>query len=508
VPTIIHTEELDQSAKHSSSHSEWIYNGLDCCVTLDIFNKIHPYLDDITSKTYDLSRALQGPILEMTLRGLHVDKERKLEVLLEFEEKKARLESVLTRLSEDGVGFQAKAGSHQNLKTFFYDVLGLNPIRKRNAKGQMAPTVNRDALERLRQYMIAEPFCNHILAIRDLTKKIGFLRTGIDKDGKMRCNFNIAGTNTGRMASSMSDFGSGTNLQNVDKTLRSVFVAPKGYKFCNIDLEQADARNVGAILWNTFHDEFGESFAGAYLDACESGDLHTQVCRMAWTNLNWGDDPSHFRSIADQKAYREMSYRDLAKRLGHGTNYYGTPRTMALHTKVAVPIIESFQARYFRAFKAIPEWHKWVESELRRTAQLTTPFGRRRSFFGRIPDQDTLRKAIAYSPQSMTADEINLGMLKLWQLPHIQLLVQVHDSILFQYPEELEDEIIPRAEKALTIEIPLLHDRTFSVPVESKVGWNWGDWDPSTPFENPDGLRKWSDSNRPQKRERQWWLGN
>ena len=181
---------------------------------------------------------------------------------------------------------------------------------------------------------------------------------------------------------------------------------------------------------------------------------------------------------------------------------------MAAHTKVAVPIIEGFQAKYFRAFPGIKAWHEWTDQELRRCGQLTTLFGRRRNFFGRIPDQDTLRKAIAYAPQSMTADEINLGMLRLWALEHIQLLIQVHDSILFQYPEELEDEIVPAAIEALTITIPLLNDRPFTVPVEAKVGWNWGDWNPKEPLENPDGLRTWGRDGLPRKRERYWWRGN
>ena len=57
----IQAADLDPKVRLSPNHSEWIYNGLDCCVTLDIFEKIEGYLDETTSKTYDLSRALQGP---------------------------------------------------------------------------------------------------------------------------------------------------------------------------------------------------------------------------------------------------------------------------------------------------------------------------------------------------------------------------------------------------------------------------------------------------------------
>src|SRR6516165_6883191 len=85
-------------------------------------------------------------------------------------------------------------------------------------------------------------------------------------------------------ASLLSDFGTGTNLQNIEDRLRSVFVADKGMKFAYVDLEQAESRLVGAIEWNLFRD-------GTYLDACESGDLHTSVCRLAWGSaVNWTGD--------------------------------------------------------------------------------------------------------------------------------------------------------------------------------------------------------------------------
>jgi hypothetical protein len=121
---------------------------------------------------------------------------------------------------------------------------------------------------------------------RDLGKSIGFLETAIDPDGRIRSDLKIAGTVTGRFASSITDFGTGTNLQNVTESLRSVFVADPGYKFANLDLEQGDSRNVGAICWNLFCDnpDWDERTAGAYLDACESGDLHTTVAKMAYKN--------------------------------------------------------------------------------------------------------------------------------------------------------------------------------------------------------------------------------
>jgi hypothetical protein len=97
----------------------------------------------------------------------------------------------------------------------------------------------------------------------------------------------------------------------------------------------------------------------------------------------------------------------------------------------------------------------------------------------------------------MTGDEINNGILKLWRADRVQLLVQVHDSILFQYREEEEDEIIPWAMKTLPTTLRLARDREFTVPTDCAVGWNWGYHGP----DNPDGLKKWKGGDDRKRQE-------
>lgn len=778
---VIQTADLRPDTPLSSMEREWVYNGLDCTVTLEVLHALLPQLDNVSAGTYAFSRALQAPVLEMTVRGLLVDQNRRMQVLTHIREEIQRLSDNLDRIVRDGIGTSANWRSPKQLAVLLYDVMQLPAKRKRNANGQLVPTTDRNALEHLTQYFIAEPICNHLLALRELDKKRQFLEQNVDADGRLRTNFNIAGTNTGRLASAISDFGTGGNLQNVDRELRSVCVADRGMKFANLDLEQGDARNVGAICWNYFVDEFGEDYAGSYLNACESGDLHTTVCRMAWLNLPWIDDKAKNREVAEQIAYRQDSYRQLAKKLGHGcltedhevltpagwtsikntppvimqwrtgassftevqewtrvnytgelqsfegtsisalmthdhrvpfykdqggilhvnpaekgpgklmplgegyaggdviiparliaahmadghqetnwsafhfhkyrkfqrlkylcdkygieykmqgkdkirvkgvypkrpgafmfqwtkecledfldelqhwdghigkssisissvkkedlewyqtfgrllgkggniskpytsgfgstvyrlqqnnrryvhgpsikhtkhavenvpvycptvstgyfyvrrngkifvtgnTNYYGLPPTMAKHTKVEQRVIEEFQRAYFGAFPVIgsfnrndfttPHWHNRVRMLLREDHAITTLLGRRRSFFGRPQDDETLRAAIAYEPQSLTADEIDTGLIRLFRANRVQLLVQVHDSVLIQFPEEQENEIVPWALEKLKTRIQLAKGREFIVPTEAKVGWNWGDYSSS----NPDGLMKW-----------------
>jgi len=482
---IINTAELDL-LNLSTDENYWVYNGLDNCVTLEIFNELNAMIDDTARHTYEFSKALQAPVLEMNMRGVLVNQNRRREVIADFEAKTRRLEAQLSVIL-DGVfdlrGFNW--ASPAQCKNLFYEVMRLPVQKKRNAHGIFAPSTDRAALEKLSIYPVAEPIINHVLMLRDLGKSLGFLRTPLDSDGRLRTTFNIAGTVTGRFASSADDFGTGTNLQNITESLRSIFVADPGYKFANLDLEQGDSRNVGALCWNYFVESHGETFAGAYLDACESGDLHTYVTKLVQPNLPWGSAPD--RQIADLPFYRAKSYRDGSKALGHGSNYLGKAAHMAKQTKFPFRDVENFQKKYFETFPCIPEWHKRVFWKLENLGFLENLFGRRRCFFGRLNEDATRREAVAHEGQSMTSDEINTGLLNLWRANRVQLLIQVHDSILFQFPEEQEDEIVPWALEALKAPLVLLRDRPFVVPTEAKVGWNWGNHSP----DNPDGLTKW-----------------
>lgn len=460
----------------------WIYNALDCCLTAEILDVIKPQLDNITRATYEFSKALQAPVLEMRMRGIRIDDTWRARTIDSYRTDLQAIEANLNRILVEGIGCPINWNSPAQLKRLLYEVLQLPPQKKRNAKGLYTVTADRDALEKLETYFNAQPIINHILALRDISKKIGVLRTSIDSDGRMRTSYNIAGTTTGRFSSSLSDFGTGGNLQNLEERLRRPFVADPGMKFAYIDLEQAESRLVGAIEWNLFGD-------GRYLDACESGDLHTSVCRLAWTGLGWTGDIKLDRVIADSPFYRQHSYRHMAKVLGHGTNYNGKPYTMAKHTKLESKLIAEFQTKYFTAFPAHQRWHAAVASELLQTGNLVTITGRRRWFFGRRNDDSTVREAIAFGPQGAVGDILNQGMLRVWRLNICQLLLQIHDAILVQYPEHLEPEILPQLIETIKVPISLNNNRTLIIPSEAQVGWNWAKYDVKT---NSDGLKKWT----------------
>lgn len=500
---------LVRSDNLNSIEGEWLYNGLDCCLTLEVLGVIKPQLDEVTRPTYERALALQAPILEMELRGVRIDQDHVRSVYSELATKQAFLIEALTEILIDGLGLTIEEiylekkvkgqikrtymwDSNKQLKEFLYGRLALPSVKKRNkTTGVFGPSVDRDALEKLAGYFHAEPILNHILLLRDLQKSMGVLRTGVDPDGRMRASYNIAGTDTGRLSSYGSPFGSGTNQQNITEELRQIFVADPGYKLAYIDLAQVQSRAVGAICWNLFHD-------ATYLDACESGDLHTVVCQMTWKEFDWREgDYAHNRAIANRQFYRVDSYRQGSKKLGHATNFLGKAIEISRQTRIPKELIENFQRQYLgSAFPAIKEWHQWLPKKLMKDGFITTMTGRRRFFLGRRWENKTVKKAAAYEPQDTEAFINQTGMKQLWRasktrddLKHVQLLIPAHDAVLVQYPEEREDELIPKILPTLRVEIPLMHGRSLIVPNDVQVGWNWRHaHNDKKELVNPDGL--------------------
>jgi len=471
---IINTSTTDFKTLTPFERSQ-IYNGLDCTVTSEVLSVLLPQLDNHTGGTYNFSRSLQGPVLEMRLRGVLVDAIRRGEVVEEYHEKLEAFEESLEEIVRGSCGmFGFNWRSPTQLMELFYDRLGIPPIRRLGR-----PTVNRDALEKMEVYPIAMAICFHIKCLRDLGKKISVLKTEIDPDGRMRTSYNIGGTTTGRLSSSFSEFGTGTNLQNIEEALRSIFIADPGMKMAYADAQQGESRCVGAIEWNLFGD-------GTYLNACERGDLHTNVAKLVWPNLGWTNDAERDRELAEEPYYRHYDRRFMCKKIGHGSNYGGKPRTLGIQAHVEQDLIEDFQSKYFSAFPAHQRWHEHVEDQIRRSGYLISLTGRKRCFWGRRDDPAVLREAIAFDPQGSLADILNRGMLKVWEANQCQLLMQIHDAILFQYPQEAEDEIVPLVLDQLRYPIQLKGRREFVIPYGVKTGWNWGIYHAET---NPDGLK-------------------
>ena len=471
-----------------------VYNGLDCCLTLEVFEEMSRTFNRAPD-IYSFERAMQAPYLEIMLRGFRIDRIARDQAARSLRERIEKLQRTLNRLAIAVWDKPLNPSSYKQLQEFFYGRMKLPEVWL-NQKGERKLSTNREALEKLEVYLHARPIIACILTIRDLAKQLQVFETEIDNDSRFRTSYNVAGTTTGRPSSSENAFGTGGNAQNIAPGLRFVFVADPGYKLVNIDLEQVEARDVGFICGCLFDD-------WTFLDACESGDLHTNNARLIWPELPWTTDPGQNRKIADSQFYREFSYRDMAKRGGHLSNYVGTAFTASRHLKVPQAIMEEFQARYCRgrpanrtkglpaitpAYSCIAQYWQWVATELQTVQQLTNLFGRRRHFFGRPNDDATLREAVAFLPQSTTADRMNLGLWRVWKhMPQVQLLAQTYDSITFQCREQQLDDCVAEALERIQVELEAPNGRKYVVPGSAAVGWNWGYQGEA----NPDGLVKW-----------------
>lgn len=452
-----------------------IYNGLDCCLTFEI-DEVRQDLRRNQSLIYDFERAMQGPALEMMLRGFRVDIHERERAILSTMRQKSDTERILKHIIEaiqGGAAYDKKLpNSPKQLQNLFYDIMHLKPIEK-HENGETKRPMGREVLERLEtQDKFAEPIIAAILFYRDLSKSLQVLETEIDPDWRWRCSYNIGGTSTGRWSSSKSPFGSGNNFQNINENLRRVFIPDPGFKLYGIDKAQSEARDVGWFCGTILGD-------WSYLDACESGDLHTYVTRLCYPDWAWTGDLKKDREIADRRFYRFFTYRDVSKRVGHATNYRGQPREISKQTRLPLRIAEEFQERYFSAFPCIQRMHGWVAQQLQRERFLVNSFGRRRDFFDRPDSNDTIKGAVAYMFQSATGDCLNLGLYRLWKEmgTQIQILSQLHDAVYFQCHELSEKKEKEMLQNALyLIENPQKDPRSgriMTIPGEVVGGYNW-----------------------------------
>ena len=474
----------------SGFEREMVYNGLDCCVTSEVWEAIkfseneHPTEE---YATYQFSKALQGPVLEMNARGVRIDQARRAEVIDEYYDHLDRLERQLDRIVLEGVGMpHFNWRSNDDLKELFYKRLQIPEVRKHGR-----PTVDRNALEKMEAYTLAKPIISHMSAMREIAKKIGVLKTDIDSDGRMRTSYNIAGTDTGRFSSSYSEYGTGGNLQNIEESLRSIFISDPGMKFAKFDAKSGESYVVGAIEGNLFND-------WTYLDAVDSGDVHTAVAKICWPELKWTGTLSEDKEVAETPYYRHYTYRFMCKKLGHGSNYGGKPATLAQQSKLPIGVVQGFQPKYFTAFPAHERWQRWVANQVWTKGNLISLSGRKRWFFGRRNDPDVIRAAIAFDPQGSLADIVNRAMLRIWRQRHAILMMQDHDALTFMYPQEQEDEIVPKLQAMLTETVQLKNNRQLRIPYDAQIGWNRGKWDAR---KNPNGLIEYKGPDRRKRQE-------
>lgn len=227
--------------------------------------------------------------------------------------------------------------------------------------------------------------------------------------------------------------------------IRKLFVPDYGYIIADCDLAQADAQ---VVAWEADDEELKAIFRDP------TADLHDENAKTI------------FRTLTEAN-------RQLAKAGVHLTNYGGKAPTCASALGITIKQAEDFQRRWFQAHPGILEWHRRVETQLQTERRVRNQFGNQRIYFDRI--QSLLPEALAWIPQSTVALVINRGLVNLDNNLHsVFPLMQVHDSLVMEFPKNLYPGILPSIKKEMEIVVP--YEDPLIIPVGISVSEiSWGD---------------------------------
>jgi DNA polymerase I-like protein with 3'-5' exonuclease and polymerase domains len=453
----------------------WNYNGIDSIVPVEAFPKqIETLRKQSNIETYERQRKLISPLIYMSERGIRVD----VQGMMEYkEEQQTKLDQLAEDLNQE-VGYEINFNSPPQMMKYFYEECRIKPYFNRKTHKM---TSDVDALKRIyRQNRKGSLAARLMLDIRSLSKRIStYLNIGkVDKDGRYRSSYKPVGAETGRLSSGETIFGTGGNQQNWPHDLLRFFLFDEGYIGYSLDLSQIENRivaYVGGVI--------------SQIKAFEQGiDLHRLTA-----------------SIIFGKPYNEISSEDGSSPLGdgrqserywgkkgnHAINYDVGYKTFALKNEMpegdAKRIIELIHQGYPQIRGG---YHQVIQNMLKKNRTVTNLFNRKRLFLGpiipsypNIPKnacQNTYREAYAQLPQSTTADKINEQGVEFVYYNQdlfkpIELLTQIHDSIVFQIPLT-----IPWTEHAKMISLIkdsletslTWHETEFATPCDVAVGLN------------------------------------
>jgi DNA polymerase-1 len=278
----------------------------------------------------------------------------------------------------------------------------------------------------------------------------------VDEDSRVHTTFNAAATATGRLSSV------NPNLQNIPirtelgREIRAAFVAAPGFRLLSADYSQIELRLMA---------HFSED--PLLTDAYKTGrDIHTLTA-------------SEVFGVPPEQMDKQTRARAKAVNFGivYGISAFGLAAQLGIPQGEAKLYIE----RYFARYQGVRAFIDKTIAETRSTGSVRTIFGRMRP----IPDIESRnanqrgfaeRTAINTPLQGTAADLIKLAMIAIdrkltEQKLHTRMVLQVHDELLFEVPED-ETEVITALvkdamENVIQLSVPIVADLSF--------GHNWRD---------------------------------
>jgi DNA polymerase-1 len=439
-------------------------------------DKISFYACEDVDYTFRLKNLLLPRLKEEKLEKIFFDIEMPLtQILAEMEENGILLDIPLFKKLEKDVqkeitqlekdiyklaGEEFNINSPTQMKVVLFEKMELQKQVGFIKKTKTGYSTAASELEKMRGL---HPIIDKILSYRELSKLqstyITTLPTMISKkDGRIHTNYNQTIAATGRLSSI------NPNLQNIPvgstgvaSEIRKGFIAGPGYKLLSVDYSQIELRVVAHLSEDkTMMKVFNEN-----------EDIHSATAMQ----LYGIDDPS--------KITKEM--RRDAKTINFGVLYgvssFGLSERVDMNRAEAADFIK----KYFKAYSSVDKFLKEVIEETKKKGYVSNELGRKR-YMPEINSSQFMvragaeRAAINMPIQSLAADILKIAMMNIQkeidiQSDEIKMLLQVHDELVFEVKEGMEEKYAEQIKEimqnAYKLKVPLV--------AETKVGANWGD---------------------------------
>ena len=444
-------------------------------------NKTNPTLDDILSftRTNTIGEArmvlekvikeqgldfiieqIEKPLVpivdEMKKVGVKIDVDRLKELSKVYHNELSGLEKKIWKI----VGQEFNINSPKQLGEMLFVKMGLKTKnQKKTASGGFS--TKESELEKLKD---EHPIAGLILEYRELAKLLGTyidtIPNQVDDKNRLHANFLQAGTTTGRMASQDPNLQNIPNKTELGREIRKSFITEKGWKLVSFDYSQIELR-IAAFL----------SGDKKLIEIFKTGqDVHTAVA-------------SEVFGVPPESVNKEM--RIKAKTINFGV-MYGMGVT-ALQKNIGTDRAEAqaFLDGYFNKFFGLAQYLEDVKRQTAKNGYTETFFGRRRYFpeiNSKLPfiRASAERMAINAPIQGTGADITKLAMIEIDKFLEsknlkndVNLLLQVHDELVYEVKESIVDSVVPEIKKIMENIIDPKKIEGIVCVANASVGDNW-----------------------------------
>lgn len=398
-------------------------------------------------------REIEIPLAEvlssMELIGIAVDKDGLERFGEEILPQIGALEDEIFALA----GHEFNVGSPKQIGTVLFDELGL-PAGKKSKTGR---STDSDTLEEIEKY---HPIVRKILDWRKLSKLYNTYVKGllgaVSEDGRMYTTFKQTETRTGRISSAEPNIQNIPVRTEIGRNFRKFFTAGEGKLLCDADYSQIELRVLAALA----DDEVMiKTFA-------EGRDIHTETAASVF-----GLPPE----------WVDADTRRKAKAVNFGIVYGIGAFSLAKDIGSSVAEAKKYIEDYLNHFSGVKKYMDDVVNSAKASGYAVTYFGRRRFIPEILATNKTVQalgKRIAMNTpiQGTAADIIKIAMIRVYkrlkkELPEARLILQVHDELIVEAPENLAAKaaviLQEEMENAVKLAVPL--------PCDAKTGKTWFD---------------------------------